>query len=420
MNKKSHIKIGNKILLSLIIMFLFNLFCLYLWGNKYVVPEMNNYIENEKIISKEILNKEYSSNDELIEYLTNKNVNYKISDLNNNILYETNISDNDYPFFSEIITVGNNKLFIKGYLVRNVNTSKIMVKLLRIEIIVQFIVLIILGFVSRKVLVRPIEKVINDIKNYKYGRKPIRNKVKTEIDVIQNEFVSLTEELDSQAIDKNRIIASISHDIKTPLTSIIGYSDLIKRERDKKTILEYNTKINRKALDIKEITNNFDDYLINDSENNIKLEKIKIYELVELLENDYKEELKINGIDFKIKSNCNKEELELNIPKIKRVFSNLISNSVRYLKDSGFINIDISKQKKLINFKVYDNGIGTEEKFIDKIFEPLYTTDESRKISGLGLSIVKEIILFHKGDIKAYNNSFGGLTIEFNLPLKEI
>ena len=63
---------------------------------------------------------------------------------------------------------------------------------------------------------------------------------------------------------------------------------------------------------------------------------------------------------------------------------------------------------------IVDDGPGTDEKILDKIFEPLFTTDNSRKISGLGLSICKEFIELHKGSIKAYNNN--GLTIKFDLP----
>ena len=66
---------------------------------------------------------------------------------------------------------------------------------------------------------------------------------------------------------------------------------------------------------------------------------------------------------------------------------------MRYLKDNGKITIEITSDDNNYLFHFKDNGIGVDEKIIDKIFEPLFTTDNSRKISGLGLSICKEFVL---------------------------
>ena len=77
------------------------------------------------------------------------------------------------------------------------------------------------------------------------------------------------------------------------------------------------------------------------------------------------------------------------------------------------ININEQKFDK-IKFEIADNGTGCKED-LQKIFEPLYTTDKSRKISGLGLSICKEIVESHKGTIKAENNKLGGFSIIFTI-----
>ena len=79
------------------------------------------------------------------------------------------------------------------------------------------------------------------------------------------------------------------------------------------------------------------------------------------------------------------------------------------------LNINIFEQKDgKIKFEIADNGTGCNED-LEKIFEPLYTTDSSRKISGLGLSICREIVLSHGGTIKAENNKFGGFSIIFTI-----
>ena len=100
--------------------------------------------------------------------------------------------------------------------------------------------------------------------------------------------------------------------------------------------------------------------------------------------------------------------------KFKRIFANLITNSIRFLDNNGIITILIFEKDDMICFKVKDNGPGVAKDIITKIFDPLFTTDSSRKISGLGLSICKEFIEMHNGKIKAYNDN--GLVIEFNIP----
>ena len=109
----------------------------------------------------------------------------------------------------------------------------------------------------------------------------------------------------------------------------------------------------------------------------------------------------------------------IDLTKIKRIFNNTISNSIRYLYEQPKkeINIIVEKKEGYIQFEVADNGTGVDKNLIDKIFDPLFTTDASRKISGLGLSICKEIALLHKGNIRAKNNSIGGLSIIFTIKI---
>ena len=135
-----------------------------------------------------------------------------------------------------------------------------------------------------------------------------------------------------------------------------------------------------------------------------------IEELVEIAKKD-----KRVNIDFKIKTNCEKEKLNVDILKMKRVFSNIISNSIKFVPENGKISIDISKQDDYIVFLISDNGKGVEEENINKIFDPFFTTDAGRKISGLGLSICKEFVEIHNGTISAYNDN--GFVIKIKLPV---
>lgn len=413
--------IRRKIVLGLFLALTFNLMCLIVWGIGYLKPSIQKIYDSSKTLKNEVISQNYNSIEELINVLDENKINYSITDFNNKLIKESVKEQTDFLFISDLIQIGNERYLVKGYLKNYSSGWEVFFDFFKVQLILLIIILVVAYFLSNKSIVNPIYKLIDDMKNYKYGRKPTRNKLNSDIDLIQNEFVNLTEALDKNDEEKNRIIASISHDIKTPLTSIIGYSDLIKNEENLNTIKKYNDIINIKSNHIKEITSNFDDYLINHSNNDIKFIDISIKELVNQIEFDYKNELELNNIKFEIVVNeaCKKEILELNIPKIKRVFSNIISNSVKFISKNGEIKIEIKDNKNNIKFLISDNGCGVKEEIIDKIFNPLFTTDDSRKNSGLGLSIVRETILFHKGKIKAYNNKNGGLTIEFSIPKKK-
>ena len=181
----------------------------------------------------------------------------------------------------------------------------------------------------------------------------------------------------------------------------------------KEEIKKYNQKIYEKALHLKNILATFDDYLVNQRKQKLELTSIKIKDLVKEIEKDYKLELENNGVELVIKTDIEESTITLDITKFKRIISNLISNSMRYLKDNGKITIEITSDDNNYLFHFKDNGIGVDDKIIDKIFEPLFTTDNSRKISGLGLSICKEFVTMHSGTIKGYNDN--GFNIEFSI-----
>ena len=270
-------------------------------------------------------------------------------------------------------------------------------------------------FTSRTFLT-PLEETIQDMNNYKLGKKPKKRKIVTQMDYIQNEFVDLVDDLEEEKQVQNNIISSISHDIKTPLTSIIGYTHLLKEENiSKEDKNKYVDKIYNKSLLMKDIINDFDDYLITNSKRTFKYKNIDFEEFMKDIEDDYKDDLLEKNIFLTIENKCKNIYVNMDVPKIKRVFSNIISNSVRYSHDKGKIIINCYDDGNQIVVTIADNGKGVAEENLSKIFEPLFTTDPSRKISGLGLAICKDIVEAHSGIIKAYNNELGGLTIMFTI-----
>ena len=414
-------KLRRKTIVVILFIIIINVFSMFLWFHFRIKPMINMINDIKKEITENELGDKYRKEEELLKDIAiiekKYDIKFIITDMSNNKLNNNNLPNDNSLLFSKIIKIDNNLYIISAYINKKVNVLNIALELIFFQIITVTLFMGLLFLFARSKVIKPTEKIIKDIRNYKFGKKPTKvEEVDTEFDLIQNEFANLVESLEEEKKEQNRIISSISHDIKTPLTSIIGYSNLIEDgDLTKQEIITYNKKIYNKSMHIKKLLNTFDEYINNHNNQTLKISEITFKELIDDLNNDYKIELANNNIKFIIDTKLSNEILKVDVLKLKRVFSNMISNSVRFIEDNGIIKIEIYKEESFYKFIISDNGIGVEKDIINKIFEPLFTTDESRKNSGLGLSICKEFIEMHDGTIKAYNNQ--GLSIEFTLPI---
>ncbi len=394
-----------------------NISTLIIWKILYLNPKENMLNNQRTMIHDKFYGKNFDSYEDLVVELEGiPEIIYSIESKEHNT---DSIGDDtlDYAnIFSELIDVNGKSYLLKIYSNNAFDVSDLAFTFLIADGVVAIAFAIISAFVIIKVVITPLRKIASDMQGYKFGKKPKKiNTMDNEISVIQNEFVDLTDALDEEKKEQNRIIASISHDLKTPLTSVIGYSDLIlnKKSMNKEQMRLYNEKINSKAKKMKDILNNFDDYLANNNSQLLKLRTVKVEDLLGQIREDYEFDLKANNIKLIIESDCLHDLIKIDIKKINRIISNIIDNSIRYIKTNGIIKIKVENSGDFYKFTISDNGKGVDEDIIHKIFEPLFTTDNSRKISGLGLSIAKEFVEMHGGTIKAYNNL--GLTIEFTV-----
>ena len=223
------------------------------------------------------------------------------------------------------------------------------------------------------------------------------------------------------------LIRNISHDLKTPITSIKGYVEGImdgvadtpeKMEKYIKTI--YN-----KAGDM--------DFLIDELTMYSKIDANQIpYQFHQMNVGDYFSDcaeevgldLETKGIGFSYDFSCDPDtEINADPEQLKRVINNIINNSVKYRKEEGSrIALSVSLQdEKTVLVEIEDNGKGISAKELEKVFERFYRTDASRNSkqggSGIGLSIARKVVEDHGGIIWATGEEGVGLTIHFTLPV---
>ncbi len=257
---------------------------------------------------------------------------------------------------------------------------------------------------------------------YESGKAPERTVRSDEIGRLQNTFADMTAVAEQKEQAERRLIASISHDIKTPLTSVLGYSerlrsaDLTQERRE-----QYTGLIHEKALRLKAVVDEFDDYLDAGLRDADPMRLMTAGELCRRLREEYGEELADAGVAFRVQCYTPKAQIICNWEQIRRLFGNLISNSINHAQSPKLeLVVRCRQEGNRLRLSFQDNGVGVPPELLGRIFEPLYTSDKGRKVSGLGLSICQSITKAHGGNLHAQNLPEGGLLIETSLPCVEL
>lgn len=219
-------------------------------------------------------------------------------------------------------------------------------------------------------------------------------------------------------------VANVSHELKTPLTSIKGFVETLQSGAS----LDLETQ--DRFLNIIEIETDRLTYLIQDllilseieNKDNVEEEKIYIRENVNQIMNVLEEQAKKKNIKIEVKID-DEPYIFGNSGWFKQMLINLIDNAIKYTKENGFVDLEIYKDLKNLNINVLDTGIGIDKEHLDRLFERFYRVDKSRTRevggTGLGLAIVKHIILSFDGEIDIESEVDKGTKIYIKLPLNK-
>ena len=235
-----------------------------------------------------------------------------------------------------------------------------------------------------------------------------------------------TEDRERQLL-REQFVQSASHELKTPITSIKGYAETL----DSK--LKLNPKSNEKKF-LDAILRNTD-RMIRIVEDMLTISKLEtanmvfqpemfsLKELVKNIEFTILGFLKLKGQKFIVEI-PNDLIIYADLVQMEHVLLNLIQNASIYSPENCKIGVRALKEEKYIKISVWDQGIGIEEKELDRIFERFYRVDANRSRNqggtGLGLSIVKHIVKLHSGWVSVSSIRGEGSTFTVNLPVDNL
>ena len=230
------------------------------------------------------------------------------------------------------------------------------------------------------------------------------------------------------ARQKTDFVSNVSHELKTPLTSIRMFSDLLGNRRDMadEKRLEYSGIISREAARLSRLINNLLDFSrMERGEKRYRMERFELGEFVRETVNNYRHQIEAEGFQLTVENHLAPNEsceIEGDRDALSQVLLNLLSNAEKYGGDTREITVEIRQEKgDQLEIAVLDRGPGIARKHAHKIFEKFYRADDSLSSgiegSGLGLTLARQIARTHKGDVEFRSRLGGGSCFLLRLPL---
>jgi signal transduction histidine kinase len=220
-------------------------------------------------------------------------------------------------------------------------------------------------------------------------------------------------EYSSTEISIRKMLSNISHDLKTPLTVVLGYIETLRldssiRSEEREALL---SKVELKALEVLELINKFFDLAkLESGDKDIPLSRVNITEICSKNLLGFYDLLTSKG--FEVSIDIPEESIFTmgNTEALNRILNNIISNAIKYGADGKFLGLSLKSDDDFIYIEIWDKGKGIHELSKDKIFERMYTLEDSRNKlyqgSGLGLTITKRLIDNIGGEILLSSSPF--------------
>ena len=315
---------------------------------------------------------------------------------------------------------------IDGYMImvmqneseRNFNMFIIWITVI-IEIIISAIVI---KIVTNQIIIRPIDNINNVAKRLAKGEveKRVVVNCNNEIGELAESFNMMAECLEKSDTKRREFISNVSHELRSPITSIKGFiggilDGVIPRDRENYYLKIVYDEVDRLARLVNDL---LDMSAMESGKFNLAITEFDINQVISLCILNLEHKIQEKGLNVKATFHNNRAYVLGDRDRIIQVVTNIIENSIKYSNDDGEIKIDVYSKGEKIYVDIFNSGECIEEKELNKIWDRFYKSDKSRtnKLStGLGLPIVRSILSQHNEDIWVKNIEGKGVSFIFTL-----
>lgn len=225
--------------------------------------------------------------------------------------------------------------------------------------------------------------------------------------------------------DRSLLIANVSHDMRTPLTTIAGYIQAIEDGviSTPEQLEECRSVIRVKTEFLQHLAGDITEYSDAESGRLIySFETVELNAFLEDMREEYSDEMERAGIPFEVCLPCSPVYIRADRARLGRVLQNLLTNAVKYNKEGGGITVFLESRTPLCYITVADGGVGISAAARNKVFDSFYREDDVRNTAGghgLGLAIARQIVEAHHGKIWLQSTKGEGTAVYLCFPLTE-
>lgn len=287
------------------------------------------------------------------------------------------------------------------------------------------VLIVLFGLVFIKFLSKPFKDLSTSIHHIAAGEVDIDSGYKgyNELESIADSYAEMLEELRKTEASRQEFVSNVSHELKTPITSMKVLAESLTAEENVPAEL-YREFMEDIINEIERVNSIINDLLMvvktDKNASTIIVSSVNVNEFVEQILKTLRPIAAQRNIELVYES-FRPITAEIDEVKLGMAINNLIENAIKYNVDDGWVRVSLNADHKYFYIKVADSGVGIPEELQEKIFERFYRVDKARSRetggTGLGLAITRNAILMHRGAIKVYSKEGEGSLFTVRIPL---
>ena len=294
--------------------------------------------------------------------------------------------------------------------------------------VIAFLLSLVLAYVLSRWVADPLQQVVVAARNYpSEDMKPVNPQGPHEVQDLTRAFNSMIARVESSQQSQRDFVANVSHELKTPLTSIQGFAQAIlddtadtpeARKQAAQIIYNESARMHRMALDLLDLAR------LEAGTADLKMSAVDVAVLLRSIVEKFSPQATKAGVALQVDIPDQLPVLIADGDRLAQVFTNLVDNALKFTPANGQVTLAAKKAGAEMELSVTDSGVGVESEALSRLFDRFYQVDVSRSRAGgeshgagLGLAIVREIVQAHGGKIGVRSRVGHGTTFTIQLPL---